>query len=99
MLVVSPFALQLTATAEEIVTAEGPVIIKSLPLAATELHFTGSAKISVREVGAHGGGITVPIDSGMTGLTVNVTTLPTGIGVPQLSSNVLPSAPFAAVTV
>ena len=40
---VIPFGLQLTAVAEIIFTAEGPVITKSLPLAAIELQKTGSA--------------------------------------------------------
>jgi hypothetical protein len=61
MLVVSPAALQLTAVAAETVTGDGPVIIKSLPLAAIELQLIGSVKLSVTDEGAQVGGVTVPM--------------------------------------
>jgi hypothetical protein len=61
IVVVSPFALQLTGVADVIVTAAGPVTVKSDPLTATEEHKIGSAKVNVMAEGIHVGGSTVPI--------------------------------------
>jgi hypothetical protein len=61
IVLVSPLALQLTAVAELTMTADGPVMIKSDPLAATELHNMGSAKVNVIDEGVQGGGVTLPI--------------------------------------
>ena len=95
MAVVSPLALQLTAVAPVTETAEGPVIVKSLPLAAMELQRTGSEKFKVSEVGRHPGWVTVPIGIALCTATVNGTLLPAGTGVLQLSRMVLPSEPCA----
>ena len=52
---------QLMALAEVTVTVDIPVIIKSDPFAAMELHFTGSAKVIVIDEGEQGGGVTFPM--------------------------------------
>src|SRR5690606_34035058 len=95
MAVASPLASQLTGVAPVTLTAEGPVMEKSLPFAAMVLHFTDSAKFIVSEVGRHAGGSTVPIANGLCAVMVNGTPLPAGIGVLQLSSTEFPSLPFA----
>jgi len=61
IVLVSPLALQLTAVAELVVTADGPIMIKSDPFAATELHNIRSAKVNVIDEGVQGGGVTLPI--------------------------------------
>ena len=76
ILVVCPFASQLTAVAPETATVDGPVITKSLPLAATELQLTGSAKVNVIVCGMQGGGVTVPIAIGACGETLNEALVP-----------------------
>jgi hypothetical protein len=98
MLVVSPLALQLTAAAELTVTADGPVMIKSLPFTATELHNIGSAKVSVIDDGVQGGGVTLPIATAACGAIVNWTLLPAVTCLLHKPINVLPSLPVAAFT-
>ncbi len=73
---VSPLPLQLTAAATVTVTSDGPVTIKSDPLAATELQFIASAKVKVIEVGEQAGGVIVPIGMGVCSATVNEVLLP-----------------------
>lgn len=96
--IVSPLALQLTAAAEFIVTAEGPVIVKSDPLAAIELHKMGSVKVSVTDCGRQGGVPIVPIAIGDCIGTVNAALLPAATCRPQRPTIVLPSLPVAALT-
>ena len=75
---VSPLALQLTAVAELTITADGPEIMKSVPLAAMELHSIGSANVSVMDDGVQDGGVTVPIAIVGCALSVNDELLPAG---------------------
>jgi hypothetical protein len=95
---VSPVALQLTAVAELTVAVEGPVMIKSLPLTATELQDIGSAKVNVIDVGVQGGGVTVPIATGACGARVNDVLSPAVTCRLQFPNNVLPSVPVVICT-
>ena len=52
IVLVKPAALQAIPTAEATVAVPGPVILKSEPLAAIELHFTGIFVFTVRVVQA-----------------------------------------------
>ena len=72
---VSPFALHIPDAAVT-VTAEGPVTIKSLPLAAIELHNILSVKFTLIEDGEQFGGGIVPIGIGGWGTTANCVLLP-----------------------
>ena len=98
MLVVSPLALQLTAVAELTITAEGPVMIKSLPFTATELHNTGSAKVNVIDDGVQEGGVMAPIAIGVCGARVNGVVAPAVTCLLQFPVKVLPSVPVAICT-
>jgi hypothetical protein len=72
---VSPLALQVPV-ADSIVTAEGPVITKSLPFGAMELHNILSVKFKVREEGEQFGGGIVPIGIGGCGANINCVPVP-----------------------
>jgi hypothetical protein len=76
------FVLQV-APADVIVTGDGPVIIKSLPLAATERQFNGMVKLSTIEDGAQDGGVTVPIGRGGCSARVNAALLPALTNLPH----------------
>lgn len=98
MLLVCP-PVQLTAVAEVIVTGEGPLMVKSDPLEATELHCKGTVKFNVMDCGRQAGGVIVPM--GMAGCAANVKLVisPALTCAPQLPLiNVLPSLPVATVT-
>ena len=64
--------------AEIILTADGPEIMKSVPLPAMELHRIGSPNVSVIDDGVQGGGVTVPIAIAGWALSVNDELLPAG---------------------
>lgn len=98
MLFVSP-PVQLTAVAETMVTGEGPVITKSDPLEATELHCRGAVKFKVMDWGMQGGGITVPMGIAGCAANVKLATPPALTCAPQSPVNVLPSLPLAIVIV
>ena len=76
MVFVSPFALQLTAAAELTVTEDGPVMMKSDPLAAIELHNIGSPNVNVIDCGVQGGAGIVPIGTGGWAARTNCVLLP-----------------------
>ena len=97
IVVVSPFALQLTAVAELTLTVDGPVITKSDPFAATELHKIGSANVNVIDDGVHPGGVTAPIAIAGAGTMVNGELLPAATCL-HWPSNVFPSDPDKACT-
>ena len=80
-------------------TGAGPVIIKSLPSGATELQSMGVFKIILNSSGAHFTGTILSYVGNCGGNKVKVTWSPMVIGVPQLSSKVLPSVPFFMVMV
>lgn len=98
ILLVSP-PVQLIAVAELIVTAEGPVIIKSDPLGAMELHCKGEVKLSVMDWGRQGGGVIVPMGTGGCADSVKPAVPPAFTILPQLPIKVFPSLPVAIVIV
>ena len=74
-------------------TVDGPVIVKSEPLAATELHCTGPLRLTRIVVGEQAtAAIAVIGVAGVTGM-VNVAVLPAGNDRRQFAINVLPSMP------
>src|SRR6187431_1520462 len=90
----SPSVLQMPV-APETVTAEVPVIIKSLPSGAIELHKIGSLNTSSKPVGAHPNLERLSIGVGVNGYTVTGSDCPVGILRPQLSNKLLPSVPVS----
>src|SRR5204863_8000260 len=98
MLLVSPLPLQFMAVAEETVTAEGPVLIKSVPLGATELHKMGSANVNVIVWGVQGGGETVPIAMAGCGANTKLVLSPAVTCRLQFPIRVLPSEPLLTCT-
>jgi hypothetical protein len=91
--------LSVQAVLAAVMTAEvEPLIIKSLPSAATELHNIGSLKITFSSSGAQPGGLMLSKAVGCDGKTVKDKLSPMGIAASQLSSSVFPSLPFTIQT-
>ena len=95
---VSPFALHVPV-ALVTVTAAGPVIIKSLPLEAIELHKMLSVKFRVIVEGEQFGGGTVPIGMEGCGASANWVLLPAVTWRLHWPIKAFPSVPFAICTV
>jgi hypothetical protein len=98
MLLVNPVGLQLTAEAV-MVTADGPLIVKSDPSAATELQYTESGRFNMISSGVQAVGAMVPILKAGPAVIVKLRLSFTGIPFPQLSSRVFPSLPLTMLTV
>ena len=93
----SPAPLQV-AVAPAMVMAEGPVITKSEPLAASVLQRNASGNCMVIEEGVQlPGAFAVPIGNGVCAATVKEVDSPAFILLLQAPSKVLPSEPVAIV--
>ncbi|SRR5258706_3394658 len=97
IVVVNPWASQLPA-ADATVIAEGPVTLKSLPLAAMDEHRIGEGKISFNNEGEQPIGERLSIGTGDAGGIVNNASSPAVVLLLQLAVNVLPSLPVTICT-
>ena len=97
MVFVSPLVLQV-AVAEIIITGEGPVIAKSEPLAAMELHRIASGKFREIVVGEQVTGPVVPIGSAGCAEIIKDVFVPAATILLQLPIKLLPSAPLTTCT-
>lgn len=93
MAVTEPEPGQPTPEAAVTVAPPGPVSVKSLPLAAIDVHFTAPLRFTrIVRNGEHD--TEVEVNVGMVCVKLKVVVAPTDIAFPHLSSNVLPSVPI-----